>query len=82
MHSLIASELWDEFRRFIGSADREEAADIMITVLINNDEAVEDIRSAFSADADVRKALTAYTDADDPDQSSDEDDDADDEDQW
>lgn len=81
MHSTIASELWDEFKRFIGNADREEAADIMINVLINNDEDLEDIRTAFAHDTDVRRALTAYSDQDDADQS-DYDEDSDDEDQW
>ena len=64
MHSTVAAEIWDELRRFVGGADRAEAADVLVSVLINNDEAPEDIRQAFKGDADVRRALTEYLDTD------------------
>ena len=72
----MASELWGELKRYIGSSDREEAADILITVLINNDEDIADIRQAFAGDADVRRVLAAYGD-DEPDESAEEYDDFD-----
>ena len=73
MHSNIASEIWDELRRYISVADREEAADLMVTVLINNDEDVADIRSAFGGDADVRRALAAYSQDTDEQEEDEED---------
>ena len=36
MHSTVAAEIWDELRRFVGGADRAEAADVLVSVLINN----------------------------------------------
>ena len=69
MHSAVAAELWEELRRFVGGADRAEAAEILVSVLINNDEDPEDIRTAFKGDADIRAALEEYLDdtGDDPD---------------
>jgi hypothetical protein len=62
MHAAVASEIWDELRRFMTPADRSEAADAMVSVLINNDESAEDIRAAFKGDADVKAALAGYLD--------------------
>ena len=69
MHSAVAAEIWDELRRFVGGGDRSEAAEILVSVLINNDEDPEDIRTAFKGDADIRAALEEYLDdtGDDPD---------------
>ena len=60
MHSQVAAEIWSELRRYVGGGDRSEAAEIMVSVLINNDEDPEDIRAAFKGDSDVRAALQDY----------------------
>jgi hypothetical protein len=65
MHSQVTAEVWSELRRFVGGADRTEAAEILVSVLINNDEDPEDIRRAFKGDSDVRLALQEYLDSDD-----------------
>jgi hypothetical protein len=69
MHSAVAADIWEELRRFVGGGDRSEAAEILVSVLINNDEDPEDIRTAFKGDSDVRAALQDYLDTDpaDPD---------------
>jgi hypothetical protein len=64
MHSAVAAEIWQELRRFVGGADRGEAAEIIVSILINSDEDPEDIRSAFRGDKDIRRALEEYTDTD------------------
>jgi hypothetical protein len=74
MHSQVTAELWSELRRFVGGADRAEAAEIMVSVLINNDEDPEDIRTAFRGDTDIRNALQEYLDTD-TDSNEDEEDD-------
>jgi hypothetical protein len=33
----LAYDLWNELKRFIGGADRTEAADSMVNLLIDND---------------------------------------------
>lgn len=71
MNSPVAAELWSELRRFVGGGDRAEAAEIMVSILINNDEDPEDIRQAFKGDPDVRQALQEYLDSDSDDEDED-----------
>jgi hypothetical protein len=56
----VAYDLWTEFRRFLSTPDRAEAADALVNVLIDNDYDAEDIRAAFKGDNDVRNALQSY----------------------
>jgi hypothetical protein len=58
----VAYDIWTEFRRFLSTPDRAEAADALVNVLIDNDYDAEDIRSVFKGDADVRRALQSYLD--------------------
>jgi hypothetical protein len=67
------SEVWEEIRRYINTVDRTEAAETLVSVLIDNDSDPEDIREAFKGDADVRRALSEYLDTESAD-SDDEDD--------
>ena len=82
MYSSIVSEVWDELKRYINVQDKDEAADALISILINNDEDVDDIKSAFKSDSDVKRALASYLDDEDNDNeddySYDEDEDEDD----
>ena len=64
MHSEVASEIWSELKRYINTVDRAEAAEVLISTLVNYDEDVEDIRDAFKGDSDIKKALVAYLDND------------------
>jgi uncharacterized membrane protein YhiD involved in acid resistance len=83
MSSIVASEVWNELKRYVNTVDRQEAAETLVAVLIDHDEDVEDIRDAFKHDSDIKRALTAYLDNDknyeedldeDEDQDIDEDD--------
>ena len=64
MSEAIASEIWGELKRFVNTVDRAEAAETVIQILMDNDSDVEDIRAAFKADSDIKRALTAYLDND------------------
>lgn len=64
MSSMIASEIWSELKRYVNTVDRQEAAETLVSVLIDHDEDVEDIRDAFKHDSDIKRALTAYLDND------------------
>jgi len=68
----VAYDLWTEFRRFLSTPDRAEAADSLVNVLIDNDYDAEDIRVAFKGDADVKRALQSYLDdaEEDPEEDS------------
>ena len=56
----FVNEIWQELKRHISTADRAEAVDSMINILIDNDHSPEQIRDAFKSDADVKRALTSY----------------------
>ena len=64
MSEAIASEIWGELKRFVNTVDRQEAAETVVQILMDNDSDVEDIRTAFKGDADIKRALTAYLDND------------------
>ena len=56
----LASEIWTEVKRHINSVDRAEAAETMVSVLIDNDVSAEEIKSAFKGDAEIKRALSDY----------------------
>lgn len=60
MYSDIASEIWGELKRYVNTVDRAEAADMLVSLLIDHDEDAEDIRDAFKGDADIKRALASY----------------------
>ena len=64
MSETIASEIWKELKRYVNTVDRAEAAETIVSVLIDHDSDVEDIRNAFKGDSDIKRALTAYLDND------------------
>ena len=60
----VASELWSELKRYVNTVDRDEAAETIVAILIDNDCDVDDIKDTFKGDADIKRALTAYLDND------------------
>jgi hypothetical protein len=78
----LSKEIWDEIRRYINSVDRDEAAETLVSVLIDNDIAADEIKSAFKSDSEIKRALASYlkdheadVDEEDDDYDDDEDDD-------
>ena len=60
----VASEMWSELKRYVNTVDRDEAAETVVAILIDNDCDVDDIKNTFKGDADIKRALTAYLDND------------------
>jgi hypothetical protein len=58
----LANEVWQELKRYVNTVDRAEAAETLVSVLIDNDVGVEEIRDSFKGDSDVKRALTQYLD--------------------
>ena len=56
----VAAELWGELKRYVNTVDREEAAECVVSVLIDNDHDADEIRTAFKGDSDIKNALAAY----------------------
>ena len=62
MSAEVASEIWGELKRYVNVVDRIDAAESIVSILIDHDHDVEEIREAFKGDSDIKKALTAYLD--------------------
>ena len=56
----LANEIWSELKRYVNTVDRNEAAETLVSILIDNDIGADEIKTAFKSDSDVKKALTSY----------------------
>jgi hypothetical protein len=73
----VAAELWGELKRYVNTVDREEAAESVVALLIDNDYDADEIRDAFKGDSDIKRALAAYTSNDDIEEEVEDDEDFD-----
>ena len=64
MTETVASEIWSELKRYVNTVDRADAAETIVSILIDHDSDIEDIRNAFKGDSDIKRALTVYLDND------------------
>ena len=73
----LSKEIWDELKRYVNTVDRGEAAETLVSVLIDNDADADEIKSVFKTDSEVKRALTSYLkdheEADDDDEDYEED---------
>ena len=81
MPVFMANEVWQEVKRYVQQVDRADAADALVSVLIDNDVSPEEIKDTFKGDSEVKRALQSYIDdhADDDDYDDEYEDDEDDE---
>lgn len=70
--SHLASEIWSELKRYINTVDRDEAAETMVSVLIEHNIDADEIRDAFKGHSEIKRALTSYLDDADADADADE----------
>lgn len=78
----VAAELWSELRRYVNTVDREEAAELVVSILVDNDFDADDIRDAFKGDADIKRALVAYTNNQDAEEEPEDEEDYDCDNDW
>ena len=76
----LSKEIWDELKRYVNSVDRNEAAETLVSVLIDNDVGADEIKSTFKTDSEIKRALASYLkdheeDEEEDDYEDDEDDD-------
>lgn len=71
----LASVLWSEMKSFIPTIDRQEAAEVIVSVLVDHDVDIDDIRQEFRGDSHIRGALAQYVkDHEEDDDEEDEED--------
>jgi hypothetical protein len=56
----LAKEIWDEVKRYVNTVDRSDAAETMVSVLIDNDAAADEIKEMFKTDSEIKRALASY----------------------
>ena len=56
----LAKEIWDELKRHVNVVERDDAAETLVSVLIDNDCDADDIKSVFKTDSAVKAALAHY----------------------
>ena len=79
----LANEIWSELKRYVNTVDRDDAAETLVSVLIDNDVGAAEIKAAFKSDSDVKKALTSYLrDHDEIEEEEVEDEDYDEDEDW
>jgi hypothetical protein len=59
MDLTLINEIWSELKRHLESGVKQEAADDLVSLLIDHGCSAEDIKEAFS-DRSIKKALTEY----------------------
>ncbi len=60
MSTELAKEIWDEIKRYVNTVDRDEAAETLVSVLIDNDADADEIKEVFKSDSEVKRALAHY----------------------
>jgi hypothetical protein len=79
----LSKEIWDELRRYVNTVDRDEAAETLVSVLIDNDILADEIKSVFKSDFEVKRALVSYLkDHEEESEDYDEDDEDDEDDNY
>ena len=71
----LVAAVWEELKRYVGPLDRSEAADAVVSLLVDSNFDADDIRDSFRGDAEVLKALRGYLDDHDDEEEIDDDDD-------
>jgi hypothetical protein len=75
----LSKEIWDELKRYVNPQDRTEAAETLVSVLIDNDCDAAEIKTVFKSDTGVKTALASYLkDHEEADEDEDDEEDFDD----
>ena len=60
MSAELSKEIWNELKRYVNTVDRDEAAETLVSVLIDNDISADEIKDTFKSDSEVKRALAHY----------------------
>ena len=73
----LSKEIWNELKRYVNTVDRDEAAETLVSVLIDNDADADEIKTVFKSDSEVKRALAHYLKDHEEEDEEDEDEDED-----
>jgi uncharacterized protein (UPF0305 family) len=69
----LSKEIWNELKRYVNPQDRNEAAETLVSVLIDNDVSADEVKETFKSDSEVKRALAHYLKDHEEDYDEDED---------
>jgi hypothetical protein len=69
----LSKEIWDELKRYVNTVDRSDAAETLVSVLIDNDVGADEIKEIFKSDTEVKRALAHYLKDHEEDEEDEED---------
>ena len=70
----LANEIWSELRSYLSSVDRQDAAETVVNVLIENGYDASDIRDAFKGDREIKGALAEFLEPEQEEEEEEEED--------
>lgn len=70
----LSKEIWDELKRYVNTVDRAEAAETLVSVLIDNDADADEIKEVFKSDSEIKRALAHYLKDHEEEEEEDDDD--------
>ena len=56
----VVGEIWAELKRYVNVVDRADAAESVVSILIDHDVDADEIRTCFKGDSDIKTALSDY----------------------
>jgi hypothetical protein len=62
MATQIVYEIWSELSRFLNPLDKVDAAESLVSILIDHDISAEEIADTFKKDKAIKTALEPYLD--------------------
>lgn len=60
MPVVLASEIWSEIKRYVSPVDKDEVAEIIVNIMVDNDIDIDEIRENFKGDPEIKRALSQY----------------------
>ena len=78
----LANVIWEELKRYINTVDRADAAENLVSILVDNDSDPKDIKTAFGNDKDIKNALASYFEEEEQEEEEPDEEDIVNDDEW
>ena len=56
----LAKDIWDELAQWVNTIDHEVAADSLVSILVDHDYDIHEIKQAFKSDRAVKNAIKTF----------------------
>jgi len=56
----LAKDVWDEMKQWVNTIDQESAAEGFVSILVDHDYDVSEIKQTFKSDRAIKTAIKSY----------------------